>query len=163
MADYRYPTQSLFLEYKSKYKNRTPDTKYTLKDEADQGFPSLYRLYLDMDDPTEFLFAEKYFKGWSHWEALCASEFFQPHLLRMRDHLAKKNRALAIQNLKLVAVDPTHKNHYLANKYLAEVEIGSTPPAKRKVGRPLKEKISPMEPSAEKIKQDLQRIAQILQ
>ena len=58
-------TQGLFLEI-----GYSDSALYTLKDNDheynDKALPSIKRLYLEMEDVTEYEFANKYFLGWSH-------------------------------------------------------------------------------------------------
>lgn len=109
---------------------------YTLKDEDHLGFVSLYRMYMETGDPTEWEFATRYLDGWEHWEALCQCNWFKPYVSRWRRELEVRLRAAALHAVTKVAADPTHPSSYHANKYLLD---GSWKPAgEKRAGRPTK-------------------------
>jgi hypothetical protein len=62
-----YLTKALFLETYVYDKNTV---LYTLKSEDTPDFPSLRNLYLNEEDPSEYVFANKYFANWEHWSKL---------------------------------------------------------------------------------------------
>lgn len=105
----------------------TPSDKssvsYTLKDwdHTVDGvvYPSLYRLYLEQEDLTEYEFANTYLDGWEHWEMLTSCSWFKPYAERWRKELALKVKARALNRLKAEAASSS-KNSFLANKYLVE-------------------------------------------
>jgi hypothetical protein len=114
----------LFIEHKP-YTQVTPPV-YTLRDwhytrPTGEYLPSLYLLYMEMGDVTEYNFATTYLDGWEHWGMLCNSEFFKPYIARWREELALKIKAEALQRLQEVAKDPTSKNFTEVNKYLADM------------------------------------------
>ncbi len=113
---------------------------YTLKDEDHEGLPSLYRLYMELEDPTEWEFSQKYLDGWEHWCALCKCKWFKEYIDRWREELELKFSARAFKNM--VAIAKTNgREAAAANKYL--LDKGWFKPGKedgkRKVGRPSKE------------------------
>lgn len=93
---------------------------FTLKDHDYKGYPSLYRLYMESEDPTEYEFAINNLDGWEHWEILCQAEWFQPFVSRWRRELEVKIRSRALANIVLEAADPKSRNTYNANKMLLE-------------------------------------------
>jgi hypothetical protein len=116
---------------------------YTLKDRdhpvGDKTFPSLYRLYMETDDLTEWDFATKYLDGWEHWQMLCNCTWFQPFVARWRQELEVRARSRSLLRLRAVA-SSSAKEAYLANKFL--IERGWVPKdEKSSVGRPTKEAI----------------------
>lgn len=135
-----YYTKGLFIEevlydpisaiYSIKEYDRTLDGKF---------YPSLYKLYMEMEDVTEYEFATTYLDGWTHWKKLCDTSFFKPHIEAWREELTIKLKAKALANIKLKAMDPDNKDSYQASKYL--VEKGWEEKKKGGVGRPTKEKI----------------------
>jgi hypothetical protein len=96
---------------------------YTLKDEdhvvGDITYPSLYRLYMEMEDIVEWEFAHKYLSGWAHWETLCESPFFKPYIKRWRKELELMLKTRFLKDIELESKSSS-KNAYYASKYLVE-------------------------------------------
>lgn len=96
---------------------------YSLKDwdhpVGDVVYPSLYRLYMETEDLTEFEFANAHLDGWEHWEMLCNCAWFQPYVSRWRKELSLKIKARALNRLKAEAASSS-KNAFLANRFLIE-------------------------------------------
>ena len=90
---------------------------YTLKDRDHEGFPSLYRLYMEMDDPTEYDFAVTYLAGWDHWVKLCKCSWFKPYVKKWREELEVRTKARALRSIKDYAKS-SGKEAYQANKFL---------------------------------------------
>ena len=111
---------------------------YTLKDWDHEGYPSLYRLYMETADLTEYTFAETYLDGWAHWERLTQATWFKPFVARWRAELELKLRAQALNRIRKVAETEEHKSAYEANKYLLS---GSWKPPGHSKGRPSKDQI----------------------
>ena len=111
---------------------------YTLKDRDHEGFPSLYRLYMETNDPTEWRFAMKYLDGWDHWERLCESPWFKPYIERWRRELQLR---VASESLaRIMAESKTNsRDSFTANRYL--LERGWEPKDSKKAGRPSKDSI----------------------
>lgn len=94
----RYITQSLFFEH-----NNSPLAVYTWKD-ADHEYEgktyySLRRLYLECNDPTEYVFATKYLWGWDHWQRLLENKLIREQVDKWRDELEVKLRAEAVRHI----------------------------------------------------------------
>ena len=113
---------------------------YTLKDEDHEGLPSLYRLYMEMEDPTEWRFANEYLDGWSHWEKIVGSPWFKDHVTRWRKELDLKMRAKALTAIREEA-EGLGKNSFQANKYILEKGWVVNSETKSKRGRPTKDDI----------------------
>lgn len=109
---------------------------YTLKDEDHEGFPSLYRLYMEMEDLLEYEFANTYLLNWSHWEMLTQCSWFNPYVSRWRKELELKIRSKALRKLREDATS-TSKTANSSNRYL--LERGWTDKATK--GRPSKEEV----------------------
>jgi len=112
-----YYTKSLFFEMITMADK--PNCVYTLKaEDHPQGYPSLRRLYLEEEDPTEYEFACKYLGGIDHWKKLIECDWFKPHLESWRDELELKLKAKAYRRLMAEAADPMSKYKLEANKFI---------------------------------------------
>jgi|JI10StandDraft_1071094.scaffolds.fasta_scaffold415416_3 hypothetical protein len=132
-------TKGLFIETA-----RSPESViYTLKDRDYKGFPSLYRLYMEEQDDTEYLFATKYLEGWEHWEMLCLCTWFQPFVERWRKEMYLLKTAELLKVIKVEATSAEAKNRFQAAKYLLDREWEQNVPSskKKKRGRPSKEEV----------------------
>jgi len=126
-------TQSLFLEI-----NYDDYAIYTLKDYDYEYkgtmYPSLKRLYLEMEDPKEYLFANKYLLGWQHWKRLGENKILRKHIDEWREEL---ELLLASRGVKeMINMCQGESGGFQAAKYL--IEKGWD---KRAVGRPSKAEI----------------------
>lgn len=129
----RWRTRSLFCET-----NRTKDdypSVYTLKQQDHNGLPSLYRLYMETGDITEYEFAEEHLGGWQHWLTLCKSDWFQEHVTLWRDELEVRLRSQALRAIAEDAASQS-KSAIASAKYLAN---GEYKPRTR--GRPSKAEV----------------------
>lgn len=123
-------TQSLFLEIGySEY------AVYTLKefDYEYKGkvYPSLKKLYLKEEDPTEYVFAEKHLLGWQHWKRLCENKVIRKHVDEWREELELKIRSQAIRDM--MSLCASENGNFSAAKFLADRGW-----EKRGAGRPSK-------------------------
>lgn len=129
-------TKELFWELA----NNRDNAIYTLKDEdhAWQGrvFPSLYRLYMEVGDITEYSFAVQHLYSWEHWKALSSAPFFQPFINKWREELEVRQRSEALANI-MKASKGTTRDAFVASKYIAEG--WDKPKAGR--GRPTKDQV----------------------
>lgn len=126
-------TQGLFLEIG--YKDYAV---YTTKDEDHEYngkvYPSLKRLYLEMEDVGEYEFATTYLLGWNHWQRLCANKEVMKHVEEWRTELELKLRSRAIKTIYLKANTEQGIN---AAKWIAERGWD-----KKRAGRPNKEEVA---------------------
>ena len=113
---------------------------YTLKDNDHEGFPSFYRLYMEIDDPTEWNVAQELVDGWEHWEILCESSWFKPYIERWRKELDLRMKSKALHKIRLEA-KTNNKEALAANRYLLERGWEPKESNKNKRGRPTKEEI----------------------
>ena len=92
-------TQSLFIEigYKTKLAVFTLDDN----DREYKGNPytSLKKLYLDLQDPTEYEFATTYLGGWGHWKRMCSNGMLKPHIEEWREELQLKLKAQGVKSM----------------------------------------------------------------
>lgn len=113
---------------------------YTLKDVDHEGYPSLYRLYMELDDPTEWEVAQQLMDGWEHWEMLCACGWFKPFVERWRKELQLRMMSKALVRIKSEAKTGS-KESFGANKYLLEKGWEPKETSKYGRGRPSKDEI----------------------
>lgn len=125
--------RELFIEYDSPY------ALYTLQEKDVGDVPSLYRLYMEANDPTEWTFAQEHLDGWEHWSKLVETVFFRDHAKKFRNHLELKLRSQALSKI-INTANGTTKDAYAANRYINEKGWQETPKATK--GRPSKEQIS---------------------
>ncbi len=92
---------------------------YTLKNEDHKGFPSIHRLYIEEDDPTEYTFALKYFDSWKHWKMVRSAPWFKPVYAEMKEELDVSIRARALNKIR-EAANSSEKDKVQANRYLLE-------------------------------------------
>lgn len=116
---------------------------YTLKDNDHQWngntYPSLRRLYVELEDPTEYLFATTYLDGWTHFVKLSRSPWFSVLLEEWRAELSVRLKAKALVQIMAKAKNISDKESFQANKFLLQGSWNEE--IKEKVGRPSKEKI----------------------
>ena len=108
-------TQSLFLEI-----GYTDFSVYTLKDQDyeynGKVYPSLKRLYLEMEDPTEYEFANECLLGWRHWIRLCENKQIAKHIDEWRAELEYKLRSKAVRMM----LSSAQEGNYQAAKWFAD-------------------------------------------
>jgi hypothetical protein len=125
----RYLTQSLFIEVGYEVDKAI----YTIKDRDHEYkgkvYPSLKRLYLEMEDPTEYNFAQTYFASWPHWMRIYENKLFKTHIDEWREELEFKLRSKAAKQM----IELAAQGNYQASKWL--LDRGWT---NRPAGRPSK-------------------------
>lgn len=128
-------TKALFLETSLD----RAQVMYTLRDHSHEGYPSLYEKYMELEDPTEFEFAQKYLAGWGHWQMLANSAFFRDYIQRWRWELDLQIKAKALRRITEEAKGG--KNVFSANRFLIQSGWLSEREPKNTVGRPTMERI----------------------
>ena len=116
----RYKTQSLFLE--TAY---DPEAFFTF-DDVDKlykgkTYVSLKRLYLEMEDVTEYAFADAHLAGWNHWKKICGNADLRKEIEAWREELELKLTARHLKQIQKLAED----GNYNAAKYMANKEYGT--------------------------------------
>jgi hypothetical protein len=129
---------------------------YTLKDDDYAGYPSLRRLYLETNDPTEYEFACKYLAGWKHWEMLSESAWFKPYVTRWRKELDLRLKSKALVKIMEIA-DKEGKEAFNANKFILSWKSDTN-----KVGRPSKNEIIDRTEELKAIAADAKRLQNVL-
>jgi hypothetical protein len=117
---------------------------FTLKDvdhQTTDGRPlkSLYKLYMQESDVTEYDFAIKHLDGLEHWENLCQSTFFKPYAERWRKELELKLKSECVHEIENISKDPDHKSQFAALTFL--VNGGWKDKTQNRKGRPSKVQI----------------------
>jgi hypothetical protein len=113
---------------------------YTLKDVDHEGFPSLYRLYMELDDPTEWEVANQLMDGWEHWENLCTCTWFKPIVERWRKEVELRMKSKALHRIRSEAKTAS-REAFAANKYILEKGWEPKEGSKSNRGRPTKDEI----------------------
>lgn len=135
-------TKRLFYETSPGVNDRS-SVLYTLKDQdhtvEGKTYISLYKRYLELEDVTEFNFANQYLDSYEHFRLLCDTEWFKDHIARWRTELQLKLRSRVLERIREIASDSTSKNSFEANKLLLS-EL--TPKSKPTRGRPGKSEIA---------------------
>ena len=153
---------ALFIETVQKNGTREHFTLYTLRDQDYKGYPSLYRLYMEEGDVTEFRFASKHLESFEHWEALKACVWFKDHATRWAKELELKIRSDALAEIELVAANKDDKNAFNANKFLITGGWKSEQEKKSTVGRPskalIKEEASKLFQASASVDDDIKRL-----
>lgn len=123
-------TQGLFLEigYTEFSVFTTKDSDYEYNGKV---YPSLKRLYLEMEDVGEYEFATTYLLGWSHWQRMCSNKQIYKYIEEWREELELKLRSRAI---KAVYDKIGTEQGINAAKWIAEKGWD-----KKSVGRPSKQ------------------------
>ena len=137
-------TQSLFLEL-----GYNQFAVYTLK-ENDYEYegkllPSLKRLYLEMEDVTEYDFASQHLLGWKHWVRLGENKNIRLHIDEWREELELKLRARAAKQMMELA----NAGSYQAAKWLADRGWST-----RAAGRPTKAEKDGYKAIAERVNEE---------
>jgi len=126
-------TQGLFIEIKYDQEYAV----YTLEeqDKTYKGvvYPSLKRLYLESEDPTEYMFAKEHLLGWEHWKRLNKNVLLNRHFEKWREELEVSIRSTAIQDIIQASAED---KGFQAAKWLADRGWD-----KRPAGRPSKDQI----------------------
>lgn len=127
-------TQGLFLEI-----NYDDYAIYTLKEDdytyKGKLYPSMKKAYLELEDPTEYIFANKYFLNWNQWKRICENKVLMRYISEWREELELKMKAAAIREMQ--ALINSEQGSFQAVKYLAEKGWD-----KRTAGRPSKAEIA---------------------
>ena len=122
------------------------EAKYSLKDRDHIGtdgktYPSLYKLYMELGDLTEYEFANKYLEGWHQWTKLLEAGWFKPYINRWRTELELKLKAEALRRI-LDEAREGGKNSYQANKFFVEKGYIAKESEPSRRGRPTKAEIA---------------------
>lgn len=114
----KYFTGALFFELTPA--NR-PHAVYSLKDEdhtdrKGKTFPSLKRLFLESDDPTEYKFACEHLGGWQHWKKMQQTPELIAPIEEWREERDVRLRSIGVKNL----IASAEEGNYQASKFLVD-------------------------------------------
>lgn len=138
----RLQTKALFFETTLPEYRIEMEPEWTLKERdhlANDGktYRSMKRIYLEMEDVTEYEFAMATLGSFTHWETLCKSSWFKEHIDQWRKELNLKLKAKGMRSIiKAATIDENLS--FQAMKYLADnqyIDKGG------KRGRPSKEEV----------------------
>lgn len=129
-AQGRFRTLSLFYESK----HPSYPSYFTTKKYDHKGHVSLYKLYMEISDPTEYRVAMEVFNSWDHWKALCSSEWFTGLVSQWREELKVKIESERYQEMRALAKSGSPQAA-TASRWLAE-RYGE-----KKRGRPSKAEV----------------------
>ena len=139
-------TQSLFLEL-----GYNDTAIFTLKDSdhvyGGRTYPSIKRLYLECEDPTEYEFATQYLYSWKHWQRLCENKTIRKYIDEWREELEYKLRSRAIKQ----AIKLGEEGTFQAAKWVADRGW-----ATRGAGRPSKAEVEQEKRIQERITDEYQ-------
>lgn len=112
---------------------------------TDKMVPSLRRLYLEYNDPTEFNFAIEVFRSTYHWKHLTGVTWFKPYIEEWRKTLSEKLKGLGVMKLVELAGGLDPKFALQAAKWLAEgnfeERLGKGRPSKAQVATQMKREL----------------------
>jgi len=138
----RLQTKALFFETTLPEYRIEMEPEWTLKERdhlAHDGktYRSMKKIYLEMEDVTEYDFAIATLGSFIHWETLCKSSWFKEHIDQWRKELNLKLKAKGMRSIiKAATIDENLS--FQAMKYLADnqyIDKGG------KRGRPSKEEV----------------------
>lgn len=125
---------------------------YTLKprDHVYKGkkLPSIKRLYLEMEDPTEYNFVYQYFLDRDHWQQIKRNKLIADHMVGWAEELEVRARARGVSAMFDLALDG-EKPNYQASLFLAKGGWLDRP-----AGRPSKEAVQRETKIQAKIKEE---------
>ncbi len=138
----RLQTKALFYETTLPEYRLEMEPDWTLKEKdhlASDGktYVSMKRIYLEMEDVTEYEFALATLGSFTHWETLCKSPWFKEHLDQWRKELNLKIKARGVKAIMQAAIGGEQPS-FQAMKYLADNQYMEKKSAR---GRPSKEDI----------------------
>ena len=127
-------TQSLFFELN---KTNMDDAVFSLKQydliKPNKTYPSLYLLYMQYNDPTEYQFATEVLGSWSHWQKMLNNKQIREKVEEWRAEVEVRMMSDSIKNM--VRAGREGVKGIAANKYI--MEKGWL----KRAGRPSKEEV----------------------
>ena len=79
---------------------------YTLKEEdktyRDKVYPSIHKIFVELEDPTEYRVAVENFGGWKHW-VLLSEGLLKIEVEGWRDELEVRLRSIGLKQIRCLA------------------------------------------------------------
>ena len=133
-------SNGMFVEYS--YNNDVTPPTYTIsrEDREIDGvvYPSLFRLYMEADDVTEYEFVKRHLHDFKQWKMLCNNKLFKDEIAEWREELRLRKIKQAVAGLEEDAQSDSRSAKSSA-KFLVERVYGlpkrSGRPAKPQTGR----------------------------
>lgn len=141
----KYITQGLF--YEAEYDMTFAQYTWGSEDKEKDGklLKSLKKLYLEMEDITEYEFATTYFIDFPHWQRLVNNKAVRVHIDQWREELELKLRARAARAI----IKEAEKGNFNSAKWVAEKGWST------KRGRPSKEEVASERKKAAALSEEL--------
>lgn len=136
-ADGRFRTLSLFKETIQQPTAKKYSYVFTLNTE-DKDVPSLHKLFVESQDPTEYTFANEVLGSWTHWQNLKQCTWFKPYYEAMRLELDTKLQSKGVEVMRAIAKGKSPAAAQAA-RWFAEGSWDKKLATKR--GRPSKEEV----------------------
>lgn len=134
-------TKGLFYETSLPEDRESMGTAWTLKEDDHHAdgkvYKSMKKMYVAMEDVTEYDFAQATLGSYKHWERLLESPIIRPHIDQWRKELNLKLKARAMKSI-IKAATEDEKLSFQAMKYLADNDYLDK---KSKRGRPSKDEL----------------------
>ena len=130
-----YRTQSLYLETNRSALEPIMTLKECDWEHKGKMLPSLHRMYMECNDPTEYKVAIEVFGSWKAWQRQLGNEAIMSYVAEWREELEVAIRSTAVSAMVQVSATEGSKGT-AASKYLADKGW-----AKRKAGAPSKEEV----------------------
>ena len=147
----RLQTKALFYETTLPEYRIEMEPEWTLKEKdhlANDGktYRSMKRIYLEMEDVTEYEFALATLGSFTHWETLCKSTWFKEHLDQWRKELNLKIKARGVKAIMHAAVGGEQPSFqamkYLADNQYLEKKTGRGRPSKADIKAELQKEVN---------------------
>ena len=137
-----FQTKGLFYETTLPDERPIFGTSWTLKEDDHRAdgtiYKSMKKVYIQMEDVTEYDFAMATLGSFKHWERVLESPIIRKHIDQWRKELNLKLKARAMRSI-IKAATEDEKLSFQAMKYLADNEYLDK---SGKRGRPSKEEIN---------------------
>jgi hypothetical protein len=162
VSDYsRQPlTRSLFLEFKG----TSPDASdkgpyYTIKDQHYKGYYSAKRVYMDCQDPTEYLPGMLLLGSHTHFQYLAGLSFMRDVIKQWREELETKLRSRGMQTIVKIATNKDGMG-FAAAKWLVDrgwLDVKGRPSKKK-----IEEEAKKLQSLHSEVDEDISRMHEIL-